>query len=99
MEAFSERKKVMCVDCEHVTKKTKRTVGFWWAGLVTTIAIFIVSQIFIYGKITGEIETHITNDPTHREMTEEFVTEKELEPRLKSLEDMVKFLYEKNGGK
>lgn len=85
----------MCDECKSVMLKTKKTAGYWWAGLMVTILIFIISQVFMYGKITERINHHIENDPTHRQLTEEFVDKDE----FNTIKEMVTYLYEKNGGK
>ena len=86
----------MCEDCKELQKKlTNNSPVKWYITLAVTILIFIISQVFMYGKIIGQIENHIENDPTHRELVEEFVTKDE----FNTIKDMVKYLYEKQGGK
>lgn len=66
-----------------------------WSGIVLTLAIFISSQIFMYGKVVGIIGEHIKNDPTYRELTEQFVSKDE----FKTVKEMIMYLYKKEGGK
>ena len=82
----------MCERCDNKTVAKRWAV---WVGVALTLAIFITSQVFMYGKVVGIVEQHIENDPTHRELIEEFVTKDE----FNTIKDMVKYLYEKEGGK
>ena len=82
----------MCERCDNKAVARRWAV---WVGVILTFSIFILSQVFMYGKVIGVIEQHIENDPTHRELTEEFVTKDE----FNTIKDMVKYLYEREGGK
>ena len=81
----------MCERCDNKAVARKWTV---WAGVIVTLFIFVLSQVFVYGKVIGIVETHIEIDPTYRELTKEFVTKDE----FNTIKEMVKFLYEKEGG-
>jgi hypothetical protein len=82
----------MCGRCDNKAVAKRWTV---WAGIILTLGIFISSQIFMYGKVIGVIETHVENDPTHKELTEEFVSKDEFQ----TVKEMIMFLYKKEGGK
>lgn len=103
----------MCAQCDELKERLKEeqmkkrvTPKYWWAGLVGTIIIFIITTIYASGKISNQIEEHIKVDPTFKEMIQEFVTRQEWNNRkeevnsdLKEMKEMLQYLYRKEGGK
>ena len=81
----------MCSRCDNKAVSSKWK---WWVGVTLSLAIFISSQLFMYGKVFGVIETHIKNDPTFKQLTEVFVTKDE----FKTIKEMILYLYQKEGG-
>lgn len=82
----------MCERCDNKTVAKRWTL---WAGITVTLLIFVLSQVFMYGKVVGIVEQHIEKDPTYRELSEEFVSKDE----FNTMKEMILFLYEKEGGK
>lgn len=96
----------MCDKCDILDKRLKIQEAKpsvnptkWWVGMLGTVLIFIITQIFVYGKVVATIENHIESDPTYKELSKEFMSKDEINPRLQRLEDMLQYLYEKQGGK
>ena len=96
----------MCDQCILLDKRLKLqedkpaiTPAKWWGGIVVTILIFVLTQVFVYGKVVATIENHIALDPTYKQMTEEFSRKEEVNRRLDSIEKMIQYLYQKQGGK
>ncbi len=81
--------------CERCDKKVVAKRWTIWAGIIVTLFIFVLSQVFMYGEVVGAFKQHIDNDPTYRELADEFVSKDE----FNTIKEMVKFLYEKEGGK
>ncbi len=81
----------MCVKCD-----SKVVLKPWkmWITIAVTLLIFVFSQVFLFGQFTGEIKTHLNDDPTMEELRDEFVSV----DRFNTLEGMVRYLYEKEGG-
>ena len=75
----------MCENCDNrvVFKPWKM-----WVTIAVTLLLFIFSQVFLFGQFTGEINAHIDSDPTYKQLTEEFVTQKELKPLQKGIDDL-----------
>jgi len=103
----------MCTQCDELKKrleeeqmKKRVTPKYWWAGMVATILIFIVTTIYASGRISNQIEEHIKDDPSFKEMVETFVTRQEWQDRraevdknMQEMKDMLLYLYQKEGGK
>ena len=96
----------MCEKCDklqeqlnHEQEKPRITTTTWWVGIAVTIIIFVLTQVFIYGKVVGTVEAHIKNDLTTEQLNETFIRKDALEPRLNSIEKMLEYLYKREGGK
>lgn len=103
----------MCVQCDKLKKELEEekmrprlSPKNWWAGIVVTIAIFIITTIYASGKITSQVEEHIATDPTFKEMVETFVTrveakerDKQVDKDIDEIKRMIEYLYRKEGGK
>lgn len=76
--------------CERCDKNVIVKPWKAWVGIALTFIIFIGSQVFLYGQVTQSISDHIKNDPTHKEMVEEFVTQREFQMLVKSMDDKLK---------
>lgn len=59
----------------------------YWLGVVVTIIIFIVSQVYMYGQFSGVVNAHVKDEVTHSspKNMEQYLTEKEFEPYEKQL--------------
>ena len=85
----------MCNRCDNKAVAKRWVI---WLGVAITLGMFLSSQIFVYGKVVGVFEEHIKIAPTYREITKElknYVTKGE----FNIIKEMIKFLYEKEGGK
>ena len=82
----------MCERCDTKVVAKKWTM---WFGIIVTLLLFVLSQVFMYGKVVGVLEAHIDNDPTYRELTEKFVEQGEFD----TIKEMIFYLYKKEGGK
>jgi len=67
--------------------------------MLGTVLIFVITQIFVYGKVVATIENHISNDPSYEKLTEKFVSKDDIEKRIDRIENMLQYLYERQGGK
>lgn len=81
----------MCNRCDNKMVAKKWAM---WSGIVLTFLLFLFTQIFMYGKAMGVIETHIENAPTYRGISEEYVDKDEFD----TIKDMILYLYKKEGG-
>ena len=81
--------------CERCDNKVVAKRWAMWAGIVLTFLLFLFTQVFMYGKAMATIENHIESDPTHRELTDEFVGKDEFE----TMKEMIFYLYKKEGGR
>ena len=61
-----------------------------WVGIAITIIILVITQVFVYGQFTQSMTDHLDEDPTHKEMTEEFVTQREFQMLIKSMDEKLK---------
>ncbi len=84
--------------CERCDSKVVAKKWVTWASIIVVLTIFILSQVFMYGKVIGVVQSHLDSKevhPTHKQISDEFVDKDEFD----TIKDMVKFLYEKEGGK
>lgn len=93
--AENTEEKTMCEQCSSLEKKQKKNFGWLSASLILTVVIFIVSQVFLYGNIVERINYHIETDPTHKELTEEFVRKDELQLLKEKLDLIYEILKDK----
>ena len=82
----------MCHRCDNKAVTKKWTI---WLSVSVAMLIFILSQVFMYGKVIGIVETHIANDPTYEQLSEKFVEQSEFD----TVKDMILYLYKQQGGK
>ena len=80
-----ERKnREMCNRCD-----SKAVVKPWKVslGIAVSIVILVITQVFVYGQFTQSTNDHIAEDLTYKEMTEEFVTQREFQMLIKSMDE------------
>jgi hypothetical protein len=79
----------MCDRCDN-----KAVVKPWkaWLAVPVTVVILVLTQVFLYGQFTQSVSDHITDDPTHKEMVEEFVTQREFERVIESMNEKLELI-------
>ena len=82
----------MCSRCDNKAVAKKWVA---WISIVMVVLMFILTNVFMYGKVIGVIESHIKTDPTYQQLTEDFVTKDE----FKTIKDMILYLYKQEGGR
>ena len=82
----------MCSRCDNKAV-TKKWVA--WVSVTVVVLMFILSNVYMYGQAMGAITTHIENDPTYKELAEDFVTKSE----FRTIKEMILYLYKQEGGK
>jgi hypothetical protein len=80
--------------CERCDNKAVGKRWMIWSGVILTLAIFVMTQIYVFGNIVGQFETHKENAPTYRGISEKYVDKDEFD----IIKDMILFLYKKEGG-
>ena len=73
--------------CERCDKKSVVKPYKVWMGIVSTIMILVITQVFIYGQFTQSMTDHLDEDLSYKEMTEEFVTQREFQMLIKSMDE------------
>lgn len=80
--------------CERCNNKVVAKKWITWAGVIATLTLFVLSQVFMYGKVVGVVEEHIKTAPTYKGINEQYVDKDEFE----IMKDMIFYLYKKEGG-
>jgi hypothetical protein len=80
--------------CERCDNKAVFKPWKTWLGIGVTVLVLIISQVFIYGQLTQTVQSHLKDDPTHKQMTEEFVTQREFQLWIKSVDDKLQTITE-----
>ena len=63
-----------------------------WLGIGITILILVITQVFVYGQFTQSMTDHLKGDPSYKEMTQEFVTQKEFNMLVKSMDEKLEII-------
>lgn len=60
----------------------------YFVGVITTIIVLVVGQIFVYGQFTSNVKTHIDNRIIHTlpENLDKYITHDEFVPYQKQLD-------------
>ena len=80
--------------CERCDSKMVAKRWVTWVSVIVVLTIFVLTQVFMYGEVVGAFNQHIKDDPTYRELKDEFVDKDE----FNTMKEMILYLYKKEGG-
>ena len=81
--------------CERCDNKVVSKRWMMWIGIISTLLIFVITQVYVFGNVVGEFREHQKDAPTYRGISEKYVDKDE----FNLMKEMILFLYKKEGGK